>query len=178
LHVRAVGAAFAIFVVQKKGLTSSALAGFDIAPTVAHDVAAGEVDIPTARGLEQEARPGFAAEATVGVIVRADAHIVELQVLLKLVVDLGDLFGGGGAAGDVRLIGDEDQRETGFAEFAAGFADSVQQAEIGKRYGRVGLSIAEDSAIDDSIAIEEDGAGCGGMSHGVSRTTLAADERR
>ena len=65
---------------------------------------------------------------------------------------------GNQAARDIGLIGDQDQGESGFAQFAAGFANARQQAQVRERGGRIGFALTENGAIHDAIAIQEHGA--------------------
>ena len=64
-------------------LAARAVSGFDVAPAIAHDVARCEIDIPDARGFEQQAGLRLAAGAARGVVVRADADVVQLQIALQ-----------------------------------------------------------------------------------------------
>ncbi len=54
--------------------------------------------------------------------------------LLQAPVHFGNLLGRNQPARDVRLIGDQDQRETGFAQFVAGFANARQETQVRRRW--------------------------------------------
>ena len=120
------------------------MAGFDVAPPVAHDVAGFQIDIPDPGRFEQQARLRLPARATRRIVVRADADTVQLQETLQALVHFGDLFGRDQAARDVGLIGDQDERETGVAQSAAGFANAGQAAADPRawRAGKVCLGAA------------------------------------
>src|SRR5579871_928623 len=71
-EIRSIGAAFAIAVINEHGLAAGALAGFHVAPAVADDVTRGQVDIPTACGIEEQSGLRFAAGAMIAVVMRAN----------------------------------------------------------------------------------------------------------
>src|SRR5208337_4661668 len=156
-HERPIGTLFGVAVVDEDRATAGAVAGFDVAPTVANNIAGLQIDIPNAGRFEQQARLRLAAGATRGVVVRAEAHAVQLQEALQALVHLGDLFGRDQATRDVRLICDQDQREPSLAQSAAGFANARQQSKIGEGRGRVWFALAQDGAIHDAVAIQKHG---------------------
>src|ERR1700733_1768125 len=108
-HEGTVRTLFGVTVIDENRAATGAMAGFDIAPTVADDEARLEIDIPDARGLEQQPRLRLAAGAARRIVVRADADAVQLQKLLQAPVHLGDLFGRNQPACNIGLIGDQDQ---------------------------------------------------------------------
>src|SRR5271170_5228119 len=82
LDERPVRTLFSVAVVDENGAATGAMAGFDVAPTVTDDVAGFKIDVPDSGGFEQQAGLRFAAGAARGVIVRAHADAVELQIAL------------------------------------------------------------------------------------------------
>src|SRR5260370_23911871 len=147
--------ALAVTVIHEKGLATRALSCFHVAPAVAHDVAFTKIDTPSAGRVEQETGPGLAAGTMRGVVMRAHADVVQLQIPLQQSIDFGYLFDQHGSTRDVRLVGDQDQSESGFAQLPASFAPSRQQAEIGERSRRIRAPFAQEGAIHHSTAIEK-----------------------
>src|SRR5260370_37230177 len=72
--------ALAVAVVHEEGLATCALSCFHVAPAVAHDVAPTKIDTPGTGRLEQQAGPGLAAGTMRGVVMRAHADVVQLQI--------------------------------------------------------------------------------------------------
>src|SRR5580658_5796414 len=72
LHERPVRTLFGVAVVDENGAAAGAMAGFDVAPAVANDVAGFKIDVPDPGGFEQQAGLGFSAGAAGGVVVRAE----------------------------------------------------------------------------------------------------------
>ena len=114
---------FAIAVVDENGAATGAVPRLDVAPAVADNIAGGKIDVPALRSLDQQARLRLAAFAVSLVVVRADANVIQLQVVLQAHIYFRDLPGGDCASGDIGLVGDENERETGLAQLAARFAD-------------------------------------------------------
>ena len=88
------------------------------------------ISLPRAMRLgrvEQETGPGLAASAMRVVVMRAHAHVVQLQIPLQQTIDFRYLFGQDGTPRDVRLIGDQYQSESGFVQFPASLAHSGQR---------------------------------------------------
>lgn len=155
------GAALAVLVVEEDGAAASGVAGVDVAPAVADDEAGGEVDLMAGGACEHESGLGFAAGAIVFVVVIADDEIVEGEGGAEEIVNLFDGGLGLAAAGDVGLVGDDDEEEAGGAETVEGFGGAGEDLHFGSGGGRVGAAIADDGAVEDAVAIEEYGFGHG-----------------
>src|ERR1700722_15182390 len=147
-----------VAIVHEHRAATGAMAGFDVAPAVTHDEARFQIDIPDTSRLQQQPRLRLAAGAARRVIMRTDSDAIQPQKLLQALVHLRDLFGRNQPARNVRLIGDQDKGESGFAQSVAGFANAGQQPQVRERGGRIWVSLAEDGAIDHSVAIQEYGA--------------------
>src|SRR5690348_4901280 len=158
LYVRPIGAPFAIAIIDKHRLASGSLPGFDVAPAIAHDEARLQIDVPAARRFEQEAGTRLAAGAAVGIVVRANLDVVELQELPQLSMNRVHLLARNSPASDIRLVGNENQRKSGFAQLAARFENAGQQPQFGQRRRRVRLAVADDGAVYHAVAIQKNGA--------------------
>src|ERR1700685_4109559 len=66
-----------IAVVDEDRATARAMAGFDVAPTVADDKAGLQVDLPHMRRFQQQPRLRLAAGAACRIIVRTDADAIQ-----------------------------------------------------------------------------------------------------
>ena len=86
---------------------------------------------------------GLRQEQRASIVVRADADVVQSQEAPAAARSFRPLARRvTGAARDVRLVGDQDQRESRFAQAAAGFANAGQQPQLGERGGRVRFALA------------------------------------
>jgi hypothetical protein len=148
---------FGVAVVDENSVATSAMAGFDISPTIAHDVAGLQIDVPDTSRFEQQPRLWLSAVATRGVIMRADSDAVQAEKALQSAVHFRYLIGGNQAPGDIGLIGDQDQGKVGLSQFVTGFANAGQQAKVGNRGGWVRLSVTHERSVHHSIAIQEHG---------------------
>ena len=126
------------------------------------------------RGVQQHARGGLPALAPVRVVVGADSYFVQRQARAQLAIDLLHSLGGLGPAGDVRLIGNDDQNQAGVVEPPAGALDSWQQLKLLGGCRRVRLSVHDSWAVQNAVTIKEDGRPAGG---GVVRRAHSRPER-
>ena len=69
--------------IDKDRPAARAVSGFHVAPAVSHDVAGWQVDIPSARGVQQQPRPRLAAGAVRGIVVRTNPDVVQIQIALQ-----------------------------------------------------------------------------------------------
>ena len=63
----------------------------------------------------------------------------------------------GVAAGDVGLIGADDDQVAGLLEPAHGVLNAGQETKLGERGRRNGFAVALEVGVDDAVAIEKDG---------------------
>ena len=63
-----------------------------------------------------------------------------------------------GAAGHVRLVGDHQQQEAAVLEAGQRRRRTGDNFQLGGGRGRIGLAIAHDGAVQDTVAIEKDRA--------------------
>src|SRR5580704_16308574 len=68
LDERPVRALFGVAVLDENGAATGAMAGFNITPTVAHDVTRFKIDVPDSGGFEQQAGLRLAAGTACGVV--------------------------------------------------------------------------------------------------------------
>src|SRR5580693_8877759 len=97
-EIGAIGPALTIPMVDEDGPAAGAVTGLHVAPAIADDVAGRQVNIPIARGIQQQARARLAASAARGIVVRTNADVVQIQVTLQAAVDFSHLRGAGGAS--------------------------------------------------------------------------------
>ena len=62
-----------------------------------------------------------------------------------------------GATADVWLVCGNDEKKTGLLQFGASFDDAGENLEFLQRRRRIGLAVASERAVDDAVAIQEDG---------------------
>src|SRR6478672_4136483 len=156
--VRLVRLVLRVTVVDKDGAAAGAAAGVHVAPTVADEIARGEVDPVPGGGLEDHPRLGLAAGAIVGVGVEADDDIVDRQLPHDFRVHRFDRRLRRQSVGDVGLIGDDDQDEARLLKEASSLGNPRQNAEVRKVRRRYWLAVALQVGVDDAVAVEEDGA--------------------
>jgi hypothetical protein len=155
-----IGRALGPVAVDQEGADTGVGAGVDIAPAVADHETLGEIDVVLRGGIQKEAWLRFAAAAVVWVVVPADADVVEhREGGAEGSVDGIDRGARDFAAGDVGLVGDNDEEVAGILEASEGGRGLGINVEIGEGGGRNGFAVVDDGFVEDAIAIEEDGFG-------------------
>src|SRR5205085_935461 len=142
--------------VDEDGLAAGAPSAFDVTPAVADHDTRLQRDVPVAGGIYQQAGSGLAASAAVSIVVRTDAHVVELQPALNETVHLVHGLAAAGAAADVGLVGDHKELETRAFELRARLGHIGQDLELVERIGRIGLPLADERAVEHAIPVEKD----------------------
>lgn len=159
---------------------AEAAAEFDVGVRVAHHDAGGCGDLRELRyRLLEEAGQGLAAVALV-LVVRADEKSVYMsagagEVLLEIGVDGVDIGEGVEAAGDAALVGDDQDEEAGAVEAGDGFCNAGQGMEFG---GSADVGALGHLFVEDSVAVEEDGAEGAGEAGGGLVGHRAHDSNR
>jgi hypothetical protein len=115
-----------------------------------------QIDAVGGGGIEEHSGLGLSARTVIGRVVIAGIDGVERQFLAKAVVDGFDAIMGLDAAGDVGLIGDDEQEEAGIAKAGEGFGHAgFDTHRLG--IGRWMRFSGEDEGFDqDAVAVEED----------------------
>jgi hypothetical protein len=134
-------------------------AGVDVSPAVADEERTGEVDTVTLLRLDYQAGRRLAALAAVAIVVGADEEVVERQGLPHDVVHRLNGAERLRTASDVGLIGDYQQQESEFFQASEAAGGVFRDFQFRDRRRRVRLTVTHDRAIQDPIAIEENGAG-------------------
>jgi hypothetical protein len=146
--------------IEKDRSAAGCPAGVDISPAISHKERTGEVDTIPLLCLDYQPGRGLAALAAVAVVVRADEEVVEREGLPHDVVHRLNRAQRLRTASDVRLIGDDEQQESEFLQASEAAGGAIHDFQFRERRRRVRLTVAYDRAIQDSIAIEENRAGC------------------
>ena len=151
---------FRITVVDQNRGNPRRTAGIDVAPAVADHEAAREIDAQFALGAEQHAGLRLATvafrRAFAGVIT--DFHAIDGERPPHVVVNRLDGFLLGRAAANVRLVGGDDEEEASPLQLPARLGDAGKNLKLSEARRRVGFSIAGQGAVDNAVAIEENGA--------------------
>jgi hypothetical protein len=129
--------------------------GRDVSPAITDKPAPVMCNGVIGGGLQKHARLGLPARASVGVDMRADPDIVDLDTTAKLVVH-GSESGGRRASGrDIRLVGDNHDHEACALELAHRFGNTRKNLEILQTPRRDKPPVALDVGIQYAIAIQE-----------------------
>ena len=149
-------AALLISIVEKHRSATGGVSGVDVPPTVADQEAVWKRDFKSGRGVKQQAGLRLTAGAVVRIVVVADKEAVEWEHCSKCSVNLFDGFPGGGAAGDIGLIGNDNQQESAIVQAGKGLVRTCDELELIGRLRRVWFAAANDRFVDHSVAVEED----------------------
>jgi len=142
-------------VTYKNRRTTSSMPGRDVSPAISDKPALLKRNGMLGGGLHKHAWLGLPAHASVGVDVRADPDIVDLDMTAKLVVH-GSERGGRRASGrDIRLVGDDHDHEACALEFAHRSGNTRKNLEILQTPRRDRSPITLDVGIQYAIAIQE-----------------------
>jgi len=149
---------FAIVKVQQYGTATGGLPRIDVAPAIAHHEGTGEVDPVMRLRIEEEAGQGLTAMAGVAIVMRADQELVHRKCLPHGVVKRVNRLEGSGTAGDVGLIGSDEQEEAERLQASQVAGSGLHNLHFFESGRRVRLAIAHDGLIENAVPIEEDGA--------------------
>ena len=97
-----------------------------------------QVDAAILCRARNQTRLGLAARAFIAIVMRADAHVVQMQLARKPRVHLVESALGQRASCDVRLIRNHHQQVARIVEHSAGFTDTGQQFELAQAAGGYG----------------------------------------
>ena len=156
-----IGGGFGVTVVDKYGATTCGVASLNVAPTIAHHPTLREVEAEMRGGRDQHAGTRFAARTGLAMIFPAmvanlnevDARNERSQMPVHGFHDLSVLR----AATDIRLVGDDNQDETGGFELFAALGNALVKSKLLQSGRRIGSAFANNLAVKGAIAIEEDG---------------------
>jgi hypothetical protein len=136
------------------------VAGIDVAPAVPHQETAAQVYIVLARRVKKHAGTGLTAGAVFHVIMIADKDIVDGQGRCQFPVHGLDFGTGDKAASNVGLVGDDVKWKAVRLEFFQCRSGIWHDFEIVAAGWWKRLAVANEGAVEDAIAIEENrGAG-------------------
>ena len=153
------GGPLGIAVVDEQRATTGGLASLDVAEAVAHHPAHLQVDTMRRRRIGQHARQRLATMAAIGIVMRADPHLVQARGGHDLIIHPVHEVTRRGPARDVGLVGAADQQEARLAQRRAGLRHAGQDGELGgaARRQRSALRI-ENRSVQHAVPIQEDGA--------------------
>lgn len=120
---------------DEDGAAADGAAGFDVHGVIADEERTGKVYIVVAGGLEEKKCPRLTAEAAIVGVVGAVVDVIDLGSSLRqkaghLQVYLGQDRLGEVAAGDTRLVGDDDQLEAMLLEKSQRFGGVGEDLEV------------------------------------------------
>src|ERR1700677_2595969 len=78
-HERTIRALFGVAVIDENRTATGAMASRDVAPTVTHDEARFQIDIPDAGRFQEQPRLRLAAGAACSIVMRADTDAIQAQ---------------------------------------------------------------------------------------------------
>src|SRR5579862_51009 len=151
------GFSLAIAVIDQYCLATCSVAGINITPAIPHHKTASQIDIMPASSLEKKAWTGFAASTLIRIIMITDEDVVDGKFRCELLVH-GINFGTSKiAAGNIRLVRDDVERETMLLEFLESGSCAWQNFKMMQSWWRQWFAISKHRAIEDAIAIEKNG---------------------
>jgi hypothetical protein len=142
--------------VHKDGRATGAPAGPDVSPSIAYKVTIGKSDVVLDGSGVQHAWAGLTAGATIGVVVVADADVVEGEHLAQVCMEGFDLFSRGETSDDIGLVRHEDKEKSGAMQAVERIGHAWENLKIGQRERRLSLTSAEDLPVDHAVAIQKD----------------------
>lgn len=123
---------------------TSLMRSVDITPPVPDHDAPGEIESEPIRRRKNHSGLRFAAVAVVGVVVSAHDDLVDRQRRAQPPMDLVEVSLVQGAPGDVGLVGDDDQHQTGFLQRGEGLRNAFENAKV------VGSRRRQRCSVDDA----------------------------
>ena len=91
----------------------------------------------------------------VGIVMIADAELIQPHAGQDVSVEALDHFLFCGAAGYVRLVGHSYEQKTGAPEEETPLDDSLDEPHISDIRGRIGLPIADNGFIEHAVPVEK-----------------------
>jgi hypothetical protein len=152
------GAPFSVPVIDQNTPAARTVPRVYIAPTVAHQETGGQIQAVFGACLEQQARLGLAAIAPVAIVVETGENVVQRQFGPKAGVHRLDGFPRLGSAGNIGLIGDDNEQKPGAFQIQERWYNVREDYEIGNRTGRMRLAIHNYRAVQDSVPVQKHGA--------------------
>jgi hypothetical protein len=133
------------------------LARFDIPPPIPDEITRAQIQPILGRSLQKQARFGLPAEAGIPVIVIANEEIVDRERHPERLVDAFHYGALLGSARHIRLVGHDQQKKSLGFQCSQGFRHVRQDFQFVHTGRRVWLPLADNGAIQDSVAIEKNG---------------------
>ncbi len=148
-----------VSVVDENRPAAGGVARIDVTPAVAHHPALREVDAQCLSRAQQHSRLGFATiavgRALAGMIADLDSVGCDLPAQVFM-----ERFHGGlpeSAASDIGLIRGHDEKEAGLFQFGARFDDAGENLEFLQGRRGIWFAVTGERAVEDAVAVEEDG---------------------
>jgi hypothetical protein len=108
--------------------------------------------------LEKKAGFRLPTRTIVRIVMRADADFVKAQAGLESRIDLVNGAARSRAAGDIRLVGHDNEQKAALLQAGTGLFHPRKQSHFRERTGRIRSAIADHCHIQDAVTIEEHGA--------------------
>jgi len=136
------------------------MAAIHISPAIANHPAFRQINVQFARGAQQHARLRLAAVAIGQTLarVKTNLHAVNGKLLDQMRVNCFHEFLFQGAASDIRLVRRNDQQKSGGFQFRAGAGNFGKEFKFIQVSRREWLAVAFQRAVDDTVAIQKNGA--------------------
>lgn len=153
---------FAVIAIDKDRAATGGVRAIDVAPAIADQKAAGEIDAVSLRRAQQHAGLRFSAIARIAMTcpgmktnfdsvqrghsrAQRGVHRFDRLTILR-------------SATNVRLVRHDDQKKPGLFKLPAVFSDVGIKLELAKVRGRKRKPVADHRAVENAVAIEKDGA--------------------
>ena len=156
--IEALGSPLVVAAFDQDGAAAGCSTRIDISPPIADHHRCRQIDAELRGRVEEHARLRLAAGAGVGIRVIANFDLVERKGRPQMIVHRFDNGTRLSTCADVRLIGRDDEMKAGGVQQLQRLRDAWQNIEILEPLRRIRLPAANDGAIDDAIAIDEDGS--------------------
>ena len=149
-----------VMALDENGAATGRVAAIHITPAVPNHPTARQINVQLARRPEQHARLRFATIAIRLALSRMEAGLdpVERQVARHILMHVFDRFARDQTAANIGLIGGNDEEESGLPKPPASVPDAGQNLELADAGGWIRHVVANDSAVDHAIPVQEDRA--------------------
>src|SRR5271157_2935002 len=170
--------ALAVSAVDPHRAAAGRLSGFDVAPAVADQKAAGQVRAETRSSFQYQPRLGLAAIASVAVVVRAYQNLVQRQLASQPRANRIHGFGGLCSARHIRLVRHDNQREAPPFQPLQRLRGARHNPHFGCGLRWIRFAVPYDGFVQHAVAVQKDGSLQRTDSHLVSACFTSGCETR
>ena len=144
-----------IAIIDQDAPAASPAPSLDIFPSVADHKTSRQIDLPLLSSLHKQAGPRFTALTAICVVMVADTYIVNRHSVTERRMDGLYHFPSLLTPGHVRLVGDDQQKETFPPQCRARFGHARKHLELVQTARRIRFPISHNGFADDSVPIEK-----------------------